>query len=816
MVTRRRGVLRHRNRASIGSGLSGQCHSGRRVSPAHTVSLAILLFALTVLPVFAQDSQPRRMALVIGNANYADQATLANPINDALAMRDKLRELGFDVMFGSDATRQEMLDLLHEFTERLDSSTVVVFYFAGHGVQDESASNFLVPSDALIRMAGDIQSRAFALDRVIDELKYAQVQMAFIILDACRNNMFPTGTRGGSRGLSEITVEDIDAFVAYATAAGDVAEDGEGPNSAFTAAILNHVGTAGITHDQVFNRVKSEVRETTEGRQAPWTHSSFTTDFYFVPVRTEGYTGAPPAVVPRFSEAQIGARLAEDQARLVEETRQRSLAEEQARQEELARLSAEERQKVERINRLLTDGQQAIDDGRYTAAREAFEEVLGIELADQRAEDRGHALALARTARSYFDQDETSASNRQTAIRYANQAIAGDPEVWEPHFTLGQIYWETELYDHAIDAFRAAARLNPEDARIFYELGNSQFRSGLHRDARSSYQTCVGLDPYYENAYYNLGITNLALGETADALEAFRFASQVNEMDHRAYYRIGLIQMDAQSYAAATSSLGRAVGLAPTMPDYNFRLAQSFYHQGNLAQAEGFFAEAARLDSTSPAHHYNLALTRLELGKPNEALAPALAAVALDPEHAEYHYTLGQIQEQLGEIDSALASYVSAIRYDGEYYKALNELGRLLDDLNMYDEALDYLLAAHRLDSSGLEVNNNLGNVYLHKELYDDAVDHFQVAIAQKPNDTAIRYHLSVAYLQRDDFTQAEASLRELVNTDPNYWQAYHRLGEVLIETDRKTEAQTVLTNLLQRNPNYAQRDTVEALLDNL
>ena len=223
----------------------------------------------------------------------------------------------------------------------------------------------------------------------------------------------------------------------------------------------------------------------------------------------------------RAREAEIAAQLQAEEERRREEQAAREAEAERARQEELARMNEEERLKTERINRLLDDGLAALEDERFQAARESFDEVLSIELADERVENRSHALAYARSARSYFEEDETSATNRQRAIRLANQAIARDAEVWEPHFTLGQIYQETELYDESIRSFRSAARLNPDNARIFFELGNSQFRAGMFRDARASYETVVKMDPYFENAYFNLGVTNLAIDDPARALQAW-------------------------------------------------------------------------------------------------------------------------------------------------------------------------------------------------------------------------------------------------------------------------------------------------------
>jgi uncharacterized caspase-like protein len=93
----------------------------------------------------ASDSQ-RRVALVIGNANY-QSSPLRNPVNDAEDTASALRSLGFEVTLGTDMTRKEMRRVIRSFGESLKQGGVGLFYFAGHGMQVEG-KNFLIPIGA--------------------------------------------------------------------------------------------------------------------------------------------------------------------------------------------------------------------------------------------------------------------------------------------------------------------------------------------------------------------------------------------------------------------------------------------------------------------------------------------------------------------------------------------------------------------------------------------------------------------------------------------------------------------------------------------
>src|SRR5262249_13876790 len=98
------------------------------------------------------------------------------------------------------------------------------------------------------------------------------------------------GTRsvGIGRGLGE-TKAGIGTLIVYATQPGNVAFDGEGANSPFTAALLSHLESKGLEVRQVLTRVRQAVIVTTKGKQVPWDSSSLTGDFFFA-----GAPGTPP------------------------------------------------------------------------------------------------------------------------------------------------------------------------------------------------------------------------------------------------------------------------------------------------------------------------------------------------------------------------------------------------------------------------------------------------------------------------------------------------------------------------------------------
>ncbi|MCK6449510.1 MAG: caspase family protein, partial [Alphaproteobacteria bacterium] len=238
--------------------------------------LAWCLAASAAAPETRAQTQPEpRIALVVGNANYADQK-LRNPANDAKAMAASLRRLGFTVIERIDAGKKAMEDAALEFGEKLKAGGVGLFYYAGHGVQTRGR-NYLVPVDAAITSEASVRVQAFDVGLVLDLMTDSRNRANVVILDACRNNPFRGVMRGASPGLAAIDAAR-GTLIAYSTAPGAVAVDGDGTNSPYTAALVKALAEPGMKAEDLFKRVRSRVVEVTQGAQTPWESSSLTGD----------------------------------------------------------------------------------------------------------------------------------------------------------------------------------------------------------------------------------------------------------------------------------------------------------------------------------------------------------------------------------------------------------------------------------------------------------------------------------------------------------------------------------------------------------
>jgi hypothetical protein len=185
-----------------------------------------------------------------------------------------------------------MQSAVKEFSRKIHNGSIGLFYYAGHGMQS-GGSNFLIPIGAQIETEGDVVLEALDLNSVLTQMGQAQNRLNIVILDACRNNPFVRGARGGSQGLAQVSAP-AGTFIAYATAPGQTASDGKGQNGLYTQELMANMRTPGLAIEEVFKRVRAKVRQRSNGQQIPWDASSLEGSFSFVPGTGAG--GAPPPI----------------------------------------------------------------------------------------------------------------------------------------------------------------------------------------------------------------------------------------------------------------------------------------------------------------------------------------------------------------------------------------------------------------------------------------------------------------------------------------------------------------------------------------
>ncbi len=390
--------------------------------------VVIAAVAFAVIGESADAFAERRVALVVGNAAYkAASLSLVNPRNDAEDVSAALKALGFEVVTSVNATKRDMDTALQRFARLATDADSVLFFYAGHAMQFQGR-NYLLPTDAELEDEVSLRYQTVGLEDVRAALDRGS-GVKILILDACRNNPLADRLQRSIAGASRSTAQTrglarIDKtqgmVVAYATAADEVAQDGQGRNSPFTTALLKRLQEPGLEIEMMFRRVAYDVNAQTGGRQRPETYISLLSEYYLnqndrlvwdrikdrddvAELRdfVDRYPSSPLAILARnrLDLLERYAREREEAARRAREDEQRKLAEAEAQRvarETQLRREAEERQRAEQLaaQKRIEEEQKRLEAARQDAVRLQQEEQKRREALKQQQEEQKRQEAL--------------------------------------------------------------------------------------------------------------------------------------------------------------------------------------------------------------------------------------------------------------------------------------------------------------------------------------------------------------------------------------------------------------------------------------
>jgi uncharacterized caspase-like protein len=208
---------------------------------------------LAFLLLYSAALAEKRIALVIGNQNYAREVGLLNnPHKDIRVVLGALAKVGFEILAPvRDGTRDQILYAAHDFADRLraaGSDAVGFLYYSGHGAA-VGGDNFLIPVNAKSTTRRDLDVGGVKLTEIINILNESAPQAVhFIVFDACRNN------RGGIRGSKGFVpvAERPGMLIAFSTAPGATASDDGKDSGPYAAALAAELVEPGLNHGDMF------------------------------------------------------------------------------------------------------------------------------------------------------------------------------------------------------------------------------------------------------------------------------------------------------------------------------------------------------------------------------------------------------------------------------------------------------------------------------------------------------------------------------------------------------------------------------------
>jgi TolB-like protein/Flp pilus assembly protein TadD len=616
-----------------------------------------VLITIAFLFCISVSSQEKRLALVIGNGNYAKNS-LANPVNDAKSIEEALKGIGFEVLRFDNLGQKEMARAIDDFGNNLRNYDVGLFFYAGHGVQSKGF-NYLIPVDARLFSESDVEYSCVRADRVLGKMEDAKNKINLVILDACRDNPFErswTRTAKG-RGLATMTAP-VGSVIAFATSPGNTASDGTGKNGLYTSGLLTYVSEPGITAMQMFQKVTAYVFKKSDKQQLPWVSTSLTGDFYLVP----GSGKADNTEVLSRPDTKISTANVE-----------RSIV------------------VLPFKNLTGKPDQDYLVQGQNDAL--ISELCMISQVKPLRVLSGKTASVIASTSRSIpeianeINVDyiiEGSVLNASDSINLQLRLIQAYPDeklVWAQIYKsdLSNIF---KLYDNiagqivsklGIDltpenlvTLPSPRKINPETYKLYLR--------GMYNIKLETLESIKkGID------YLNEAIS-------LDPADAFAYSALAI-----GYFLIAHGPQDpGDAKIKGEAAALQAIKLDTTMAETNYALAMTYqYSLWNFAEAEKYFKKALSIDPNYADAHFHYAWALVLLGRNDEALVEHLLARKYDPFAPEITAQLGLLYLHMGQNEKALQEALKSLEIRTDYNQGLWALGKAYLAMGKIDEAIE-------------------------------------------------------------------------------------------------------------------------------
>ncbi|WP_095201178.1 caspase family protein [Mesorhizobium carmichaelinearum] len=477
---------------------------------------ALILMSLSAFEARAD----RRVALVIGNSQYREIPTLKNPDKDAEDVSNTFRQAGFDVFVAKDVTKLQFEEKFRNYLAAADGADLAVVYYSGHGFQI-GGENFLIPVDASLKDAADMEVQTIRLNDVLQQLRTkSKIQM--IILDACRNDPFPRKDYwlrdqlivSGGTGLAQVTGSQNE-LIAFATEPGAVAYDGSGDLSPFSSAFSRRALAPNQEIRAVMAAVRRDVVKATNGRQVPWENSSLIDDVVLM------RAAALPA-----SDAQQNQQVAERgiQAAAAEAIENRDISVPVGVGPVALKLDFPTR---DVSTSLKLAGYPAV--GTLSLPDRVLSPQSSLIAAE--VDQLRYEPQIGSTAPVEIDfQIRAGDASKRATMKLSPSVDPCDQAAGEPLDLQGVVpgRLSNEIADGAVEACEAAVKAYPDVARFRYELGRALLAAGNIDEARKAIHEAS--DKGHVRAVYELGyLASSGIGTPVDATQANGLYSQASD-----------------------------------------------------------------------------------------------------------------------------------------------------------------------------------------------------------------------------------------------------------------------------------------------
>ena len=251
------------------------------------------------------------------------------------------------------------------------------------------------------------------------------------------------------------------------------------------------------------------------------------------------------------------------------------------------------------------------------------------------------------------------------------------PRVGRWYLFRGASYLLDENYEKALEDFRYAEQLRPNDERVCVNIGVALYRTGNIDMANKYFKKALNINPKFYRALQNLGLLKVKMGNLDEAYHYFQQAFK----QHPSYFvacELGRISKELGNTSNAIYYFNVALKQRPEDKQTHVRLGAIYADLHRFMLARSHFEIAINIGATSPEIYLACSKLCMELGDTNSAIVNLEKAVKQNPNNIQIRYNLAQLYSQIKHWKKAAEMYNNIIQENVSYPPLLNNYAWLL------------------------------------------------------------------------------------------------------------------------------------------
>lgn len=428
-------------------------------------------------------------------------------------------------------------------------------------------------------------------------------------------------------------------------------------------------------------------------------------------------------------------------------------------------------------------GKLMYENRNYLGAIDQLSQLRHLPATAEMLEEAEYGVALSR-----MERDE------RNALEDLEDFVARHPSsllLQDALMRMGNYYFYHGEYGDALIAYtrvREQALNNDLNEDLLYRMAYCHLQLANYDDARDLYNRLKGTKRYHDATNFYHAYINYANHEYDRAHDEFSQVNRIGELGYQSQYYICQIDFFRQDYNKVIT-LGKALiddeANAYFEPEINRLVGESYYHQGNDAEARGFLNKYLETTQDPIVRSAAYALGVMDYRAHDDSNAvKRLGDVTTESDalaQSAYLY-IGQSQLRLGESKSAAMAFQKAASMDFDktvketafYNYAVSQAKGATTPFGSSIALFEQFLNDYPQSKYTSDVEGYLVDAYMATSDYAKALA--SIGRIKKPSDKVLKakqnvlYNLGVQALQKGNRKQAAEFLTRAIkvgNYDP-------------------------------------------------